>query len=163
MPALIVWILSAVCFDLKTFRIPNRLILLGVLLGELWLLLPLLLPGNTASVLQVLFLLCKRTLQMVCLWFLLYPLWRIRCIGGGDVKLMGVEVLFIGMLRCINSFAYACICCLILSLMQHLGHRFFAKSIPGLRKKDGFHQVHFSLPLLCGLVAEMLLGDLLFG
>ena|GEM_PF-1149047 len=158
---LLVFMLSAVIFDLQTYRIPNRLILLSFLTGELLLSIRAFSAFYHQGIWTSLLLIPGRTMLMLGMVCIMFPFWRLKGIGGGDVKLLGISVLYIGFCRSLNAFVYACVYCLALSGIRWLGHRLFPRKIPELKKKNDLHIIHFSLPLLLGVISELLWGGIL--
>ena len=161
MLVLMVLMLSAVIFDLQTYRIPNRLIVLGFLAGEILLLAGAFSDASAYGFHTALSLIPVRTILMLGMLCLMSPLWMLKGIGGGDVKLLGVSVLYIGFCRSLNVFFYACVYTLVLFGSRWLGHRILPGKIPAVKTKNDLHIVHFSLPLLLGLLSELLWGGIL--
>lgn len=83
---LLFYLLAAVIWDLVQFRIPNYLILAGLVLGIL------LLPYHGFSFTEVL-------LGSLCPLIFLYPLFALGAFGAGDIKLFIVTGLFLGRLN----------------------------------------------------------------
>lgn len=80
-------LLLAVCDDLKRFKISNAWIILGYLSGIIYLLF-----FQTNFQIQVL---VSHLLGAFCTLFFLYPLKRWKVLGGGDIKLFSVIILFV--------------------------------------------------------------------
>lgn len=160
----------AVCFDVQTFRIPNQLILTGYGGGILY---QIYRPGEF-----ILFEFLEYILCAFLLLVLLIPLFKIRVIGGGDVKLFSVCGLFAGFEAAISIILYAFFIGAFISVMYLAYRRFFlnnklfpnnklfsnSKLFPNneqqqnLQKKKSCNVIHFSIPVLLGTVAHCLLG-----
>ncbi|MCR5283902.1 MAG: prepilin peptidase [Lachnospiraceae bacterium] len=151
-------LLSAVYTDLKSFRIPNALILTGGGLGLILLLLEGLYQGQKIP--SLLLFMTVRCALCLCMTALLIPLWKLKAIGGGDVKLLGICVIHIGFGRSLSGFIYALFISVLLSGI-YLMPGFV---LPGLRKpsdkQDRMHRIHFSIPLLLGMLWESKMGML---
>ncbi|TIC85254.1 prepilin peptidase [Crenobacter intestini] len=108
-PALLV--LAAALIDLKTFRIPNQLVLVGVALA-------LLLSESPTGVGWL------DALQGLALGFaLLLPFYLIRVMGAGDVKLMAMVGAFVGGDQILAVWLLTLLCGGVLSLALALRHR----------------------------------------
>lgn len=155
----------AVIYDLSGYRIPNRLIIVGYFLGAI-----LQLQKNGSKGIGVLFL---------GLWvpiLLLWPIWKIKMIGAGDIKLYSVIGTMLGYktsISCIwNSLLLASGYALLLIVMK----KSFRKRVKNLLiyiltvlqtgkqnpyydiKKDGYQNtIHFSIAVLCGTILCFLL------
>ncbi len=155
---LILFLLSAVCSDLKTGRIPNRLIVAAFVIGVV----------HTAvwyydSVLQMLFLTGKQFGSMLLMLIILIPFWKVKAFGGGDVKMACVSVWYIGFAATARSLLYAGVITTLIAgslvaseymantgvLPKRLGDR-----LPKLKKRKGKHIVCFSVPYLAGVLIE---------
>lgn len=96
-PALVLWglLAAAVWHDVRSRRIPNRLVFPGALMGLLLNSLPVHLDGMLASVSAPL------GLPMALAGFavglaLLMPMYMLKAMGAGDVKLMAMVGAFVG-------------------------------------------------------------------
>ncbi len=127
---LILFLLPAVRTDLKTGRIPNRLIVTGFVIGVV----------HTAvwhcglfdfaaadldrtglgglfgmedetqtdgSVMQMFLLMGRQFAAMMILLIALIPFWKVKAFGGGDVKMACVSVWYIGFAATVRSLLYA--------------------------------------------------------
>lgn len=146
MTLLLCLLLAAMFFDIRTFRIPNRLIVVGVGIGALY---RCLLPGEC--------LFFEYLLSMAGMFFLLIPFYRLRAIGGGDVKLLSVCALFAGWQGGMSIAAYALFFGGILSVIYLVYHRMISKQ---LKKKR--HVIHFTVPIFLGAVVQCLWGGMLW-
>lgn len=79
MAVLCLFLVIACVFDYLQNRIPNRLLLLLFLTGVGW-------NGIWKNIPAMLFFFAGTVLVML----LMYPLFRLGCIGAGDVKLLGI-------------------------------------------------------------------------
>lgn len=105
-------LLLATLADLKTDRIPNGFVMLGIIigiLGSLW---------HNADLRQTVF-------SMLLAFLLLYPLFKIGALGAGDVKVfmmigsfLEVKELFTVL---VLSFVIGALCSLIKLLAEHNG------------------------------------------
>jgi prepilin peptidase CpaA len=139
-------LLGAVCTDLYSFRIPNWLILSGFISGIgcqlIWPGTQLLYENIAAAFLTIVFLI---------------PLFRLRVIGGGDVKLFGVCALFTGFPRIGYIILYAFLAGGILSIFYLAYRRVISKN--NRHKKT---VIHFSIPIFIGAAAEYLWGGIIW-
>lgn len=143
---LYILLLAAVYYDVRTFRIPNKLILFGVGCGalyHLWLL-------KEQSVVVHLF-------GMVGLFVLLIPIYRLHAIGGGDVKLLSLCAWFAGPGRGLSIALGAIFFGGIISILYLVYHRIFSK-----QKDKDRHVIHFSIPIFLGAVTERIWGGFLW-
>ena len=113
------WALSLILFvvsasDLRQFEIPDRPLISGILLWLLWLI-----PGGLLKDMDVLYTALSGGLAAVCFCAVLLVLslamdhlFRKETLGGGDIKLIFMVMLHLGILR---GFL-----CLILSLVSGL-------------------------------------------
>lgn len=146
MTLLLCLLLAAVYFDVRTFRIPNRLILFGTGLGVLYRGLS---PGE-----QTLF---YYLLSMAGIFFALIPVYKLHAIGGGDVKLLSVCSLFSGWECGLSVAGYALFFGGIISIIYLVYHRFFTKD---LRKER--HVIHFTVPIFLGAFVQYIRGGFIW-
>lgn len=139
-------LLAAVYFDVRFFRIPNPLIVLGIITGLLY---RYLLPG------ELLFYVYP--LGMVGMFLLLIPLYRIHAIGGGDVKLLSVCALFTGLRISLSIAVYALCFGGFFSILYLVYHRFFSKQ----RQRER-HVIHFSISIFLGATVQWLWGGFIW-
>ena len=152
-------LLSAVYTDLKSFRIPNALILTGGAMGLGWLLVKGLYQGE--DILWVLLFMAKRVFLCFCMAVFLMPLWKLKAIGGGDVKLLGICVIHIGFGRSLSGFIYSLFISIPLSGIYLMLRVFFPGKLKQPDRQDRMHRIHFSIPLLLGILAESVMGMLI--
>lgn len=142
---LFVILLLAVRADVKTFRIPNRIILTGYGGGILYQVArQMFQPGQIYEVFKYM------TAALVLL-FLLIPLFKFRVIGGGDVKLFSVCGMYMGFQGGITIVLYSFLIGAVISVFSLAYRRFFSK----VSKPD---IIHFSIPILFGTVTYCLYG-----
>ena len=127
---LIVFLLLAVRTDMKTYRIPNRLIMTGFVVGILYttvccffhsaipsgmisktffsiLLKPPHMTNGDGIFWQMLLLIGKQFAAMMTMLIVLIPFWKVKAFGGGDVKLACISVWYIGFAATARSLLYA--------------------------------------------------------
>ena len=143
---LYILLLAAVYYDVRTFRIPNKLILFGVGCGALY---HLWMPKEQSVVVHL--------LGMVGLFVLLIPFYRLHAIGGGDVKLLSLCAWFAGPGRGLSIAIGALFFGGILSILYLVYHRIFSK-----QKDKDRHVIHFSIPIFLGVVTERIWGGFLW-
>lgn len=146
MTLLLCILLAAVYFDIRTFRIPNRLIIFGIVLGVLYRGLS---PGEHSCF--------SYYVGMVGMFFGLIPFYSLRAIGGGDVKLLSVCTLFTGWKCGLSIAIYAFLFGGIISVIYLVYHRFISKDI---KKKR--HVIHFSIPIMLGVLTQSLWGGFIW-
>lgn len=142
MTLLLCLLLAAVYFDIRTFRIPNRLILFGICMGVFY-------RGLSPGEHSVFYYL----LSMAGMFIMLIPVYRLRAIGGGDIKLLSVCALFTGWESGLSISVYAFFFGGIISIIYLVYHRFISKDL----KKER-HVIHFAVPIFGGAVMQYLLG-----
>lgn len=154
-------VLIAVCMDLKSMKISNRLILLGIILS----LVRRFICEGTGGVLTGLFLISIPVI-------LLYLLFLVGALGAGDIKLFSLIGGFVNLKELMWCIVFAFIFGGLFSLGKMLYYRVFFSSIqnaiqyfvaifhgdrtpyqPRSMKKG---RIHFSLAILFGLVATNL-------
>lgn len=93
-------LLTAVYYDIRTYRIPNKLILIGIAIGSLCAFLPYKVGGigitNSLSGFAVGLI-------------ILLPLYLARAMGAGDIKLMAMIGIFVGPLPILLIALYTAI------------------------------------------------------
>ncbi len=159
MTVLIALLLSAVVFDLKTYHIPNALIVTGGLLG-LCDLLGSAAAGGFMQTKDLAAYILLRLLLSVAMLFLLCPFWKLHVIGGGDVKLAAVMVLFLGFSQTLTALILSLVWALVLSLIRHLLHKLMPERVSDLAKRGDRHICHFSPALLLGVLCLLFPGNL---
>lgn len=82
---LLVILVSAAYFDIRTYKIPNALTVAGMAAGIIYRLYGLGPPGLFAAV-----------TDLIAGMMILFPLYLIRCLGAGDIKLLTVISTFLG-------------------------------------------------------------------
>lgn len=134
----------AACTDLKSFRIPNRLILTGYLLGLIY---QIIWSDHDTFFLYPIyaFLILLLTLPLFCM----------RAIGGGDCKLLSVCAMFTGIVRTISIGIYALFAAGIASVFLLAVRRLI------FHKKDQ-NKLHFAIYILIGALLEYFLGGILW-
>lgn len=135
-------LLAAVYFDIRFFRIPNPLIVLGIFTGGLY---RYFLPGELPGYSYI--------LGMIGLFLILIPLYKIHAIGGGDVKLLSVCALFTGLKTGISIAIHALFFGGIFSVLYLVYHRLISK-----HNQEKRHVIHFSISIFLGAVAQWLWG-----
>ena len=119
----------AVCADFLTEKVPNRLLFAGALTG---LLLQGLMYGPEGVI--------QGVLQGICLFFLLWPLYRISGLVAGDCKLLMMCGVFFHRPYNLGIFmAAAFVSAAILGLFNMF-----------LRGRSKGRRIHFTLPVLLG-------------
>jgi len=99
---LAVFVIAAALFDLWRRRIPNWLVLTGLACGFALAILEAVSAGSAAPV--------GRSLLGVVVALAVYiPLYALRAVGGGDVKLMGAVGSFVGARAWLTIFAFSAI------------------------------------------------------
>ena len=151
-------VLIAVCMDLKSMKISNRLILLGIILS----LVRRFFCEETGGVLTGLFLIFIPVI-------LLYLLFLVGALGAGDIKLFSLIGGFVNLKELLWCIVFAFIFGGLLSIGKMLYSGTFFPSIQNVikyfcglfRGNRGPYQpqsmekgrIHFSLAILLGLVA----------
>ena len=153
---LIAFLLSAVWCDFRTFRIPNRLIIVFFCVGLVWVFAGSIFFGGL-GVRDAFGFLISRLLYFVLTAAVMTVLWRARAFGGGDVKLVSVSALFMG-----PDTAYAFLYALIFSILFFCINRMLALVLPGRvnepEKRKGLHVILFSLPFFLGVLTDIIVG-----
>lgn len=154
-------LLWATVSDVKTFRIPNQIIWTGYGGGFLYqtarqIHLQTDSPGGLSGF-EIYSCLSGIITVSGYLWsgffilLLLIPMFRLRVIGGGDVKLFSVCAVFTGLQGGITIILYSFIFGAVISIFYLAYRRFFSR----IKKQD---KIHFSIPILLGTVAYSLYG-----
>lgn len=138
-------LLAAVYFDIRTFRIPNALIIIGISMGIVY---RCIVPDGK--------MLFYYLLGMAGMFVLLIPIYKLRAIGGGDVKVLSICALFTGWERGFIIAVYALLFGGIISIFYLVYHRFFSK-----QKQNDRHVIHFTIPIFFGMVTKCLWGGFL--
>jgi len=146
MKVLFLLLLPAVLCDIRTFRIPNELIVVGVLVGSGYRLCH---PGEMTFLYYL--------LSMAAMFILLIPFFKLRAIGGGDVKLLSLCGLIQGFGSALSIALYAFFFGGILSVFYLVYHRFFST-----QKTKERHIIPFSIPVFLGVVTEQFWGGVLW-
>lgn len=79
------FLVLAVIMDLRTFRIPNALTMAGMAAGVICQLYRAGPPGMFEAV-----------KNLICSILILFPLYLLKCLGAGDIKLLSVITIFLG-------------------------------------------------------------------
>ena len=156
---LVILLLLATVSDFKTYHIPNKLILSGLVLSFYF----QFLRGSFLSVLN-----CLGILFLVCIVFL--PIYYIRAIGAGDIKLFAMISCFLGMKQGMQVIVVAFIIGGVFSIIKLFRHNIFRvqlqalaeyitrsfylkKIVPyssiSIKKKN---VIHFSFPILLSTI-----------
>ena len=155
---LLLLLLLATLTDLKTDRIPNGFVMLGIVIGvsgSLW---------HNANLRQT-------ALSMLLAFLLLYPLFKVGALGAGDVKVFMMIGSFLEVRELVTvlvlSFVIGALCSLVKLLAEHNGrervHYFMAYISDVVRTRQwkiyGEHmiqdyeqyrrnKIHFTIPVL---------------
>lgn len=163
---LIVLLLGAVIMDLRCYKVKNGLIFLGLLLGVIfWIV-----EGNGRGLLDGIAG-CVIPLILLC------PLFFLRALGGGDVKLFSVIGLFMGSRFVLYSILYSFLVGSILSilflirkgsifsryqyLIQYTKNIFMQLNTDGVKpyydvKIQGYEGViHFTVAIFCAVLYQI--------
>ncbi len=146
MTLLLILLLAAMFFDIRFFRIPNALIVIGVGAGAVYRCIS---PGEETFFYYL--------LSMAGMFLLLIPFYRLRAIGGGDVKLLSVCALFTGWERGLSIAVYALFFGGIFSVIYLVYHRIISKNY-----KNERHVIHFAVSIFLGAVMQCLWGGFLW-
>lgn len=154
---LFIILILAVCTDLKTFRIPNQIILTGYFTGFFYQLFHqlydyLMYSQQKTETIALLGRVFWYPLAAFLIMLLLLPLFRFKVIGGGDVKLFSVCAMFTGFTSAISIILYALFTGAAISIFI-LAFRQIIKP----RGKN--HLIHFSIPILIGAAFHFMLGN----
>ncbi len=145
MGVLYFFLLSAVVFDVKTFRIPNKLIICAFLSGVLY-------QGIFSPKRQMLLYIGS----MILVFLVLIPIYKIRAIGGGDVKLLSICALFTGYERGLLIVWYSLLIGAVISIFYPVYHRLFSNNT---NKQKTRHVIHFTIPIVLAVITEHIGGD----
>lgn len=146
MVLLCVLLLVAVYFDLRFYRIPNRLILTGIVSGAIY---RCLIPGGQHIV--------SYMAGMGAVFLILIPFYKIHACGGGDVKLLCVCTLFTGFYRGLDIAVCSLFYGGILSVLYLVYHRIFSKEL----KKER-HVIPYAVAIFLGFLTECITGGILW-
>ena len=156
---LIILLAFATLSDFKTYRIPNKLIISGLVISFYF----QFLRGSFLSILY-----CFGILFLVCIVFL--PIYYIRAIGAGDIKLFAMTSCFVGMKQgiqviivafiiggvfsIIKLFRYQIFRVQLQSLAEYITRSYYLKKIVpytsiSIKKKN---VIHFSFPILLSTI-----------
>lgn len=156
---LIILLVLATVSDFKTYRIPNKLILSGLVISFYF----QFLKGSLLSVLY-----SFGILILICIVFL--PIYYIRAIGAGDVKLFAMISCFVGMKQGIQVVIMAFIIGGVFSIVKLFRYHIFRSQLQSLaeyitqtyylkkivpynsissKKKN---VIHFSFPILLSTI-----------
>lgn len=174
MTCLVCLLLLAVIMDLKSYKISNYLILTGVFTGFIF----HLFEHGRAGISLCFF-------GMIVPIVILFPLFIIKALGAGDIKLFSVIGSYMGIIYVFKSIAAAFIIGAVMSLIyliryRQVFYRFHSlfcyiqtvisnftgqeKTREGIkpyydRKRDGNKGViHFSIPILGAVLLQVILG-----
>ena len=156
---LIILLILATVSDFKTYRIPNKLILSGLVISFYF----QFLEGSLLSVLY-----SFGILILICIVFL--PIYYIRAIGAGDIKLLAMISCFVGMKQgiqvvimafiiggvfsIVKLFRYHIFRSQLQSLAEYISQTYYLKKIVpynsiSSKKKN---VIHFSFPILLSTI-----------
>jgi prepilin peptidase CpaA len=156
---LIILLIVATVLDFKTYRIPNKLILSGLFINLFF----QFLKGSFLSILY-----CFGVLVLICIVFL--PIYYIRAIGAGDIKLFVMICCFLGIRQGIQVIVVAFLIGGIFSIIKLFHHHIFylqlqslatyiiqtyylKKVVPyGSISNQQKNVIHFSLPILLSTI-----------
>ncbi len=145
--------------DFKAYRIPNKLILSGLALNLFF----QILKGSFLSILH-----CFSILLIVCITFL--PIYYIRAIGAGDIKLFAMISCFIGIRQGIHVIVVAFLIGGVFSIIKVLRQHIFRLQLQSLAtyitqtyylkkvvpydsiSSQEKNVIHFSLPILLSTI-----------
>lgn len=130
--------------DFKSYKIPNRLVIIGLICG----LICHLSAGSVSHVLMYF-------LHAILIWILTMPLFAFHVIGGGDCKLFSLCALFTGVVRTMTIGIYAFIFSGVICAILLLFRQFF----PRVKQ---VHTIHFSIYILLGALVEGATGGKLW-
>lgn len=153
--------------DFKYDRIPNALIMLGLLMGFAYRFSGNGLPGAIDSVVSMLISFC-----------LLYPIYRIGGLGGGDVKLFLVTGSFFTAGIQVRIMIYSFITGALISILKVISEKNFRERMKYLfsylfdvmytgqwklygenlkrdSNEDKRNKIHFALPIYFGVMLEL--------
>lgn len=143
---LLLLLLAAMYFDIRFFRIPNKLILVGIGTGMCY---RFLFPEELFFY--------QYLVAMTGIFLILVPIYKLGAIGGGDVKLLSVCALFMGVYDGLEMMVLSFLFGAFFSIIFLVYHRFFSKQIQTKR-----HVIHFSIPIFFGILTEWLWGGFLW-
>lgn len=133
-------LIIAAGYDLHSDKIPNRLILYGMVWGSLIRLTADIFSKNTGDI-PVLIL--ELFLLFLCLW----PVYQAGGLGAGDCKLL----LMTGVFLPVKQVLFVLICSLFFAAGGGVLKMLWEKRV---KRKQAAGKVHFSIPLLAAVVLE---------
>lgn len=156
---LMILLVIASVWDIKTYKIPNALTIFGVVLGL-----------GTTLILNGWMGLLFSILSVVIIFILLVPTWLFFGVGAGDVKLVMVITSFLGFYSAITIGFYAIVMSSIIFLMiipfkriieifnDYLYLLYY--KIPLLSDKSKQKKIPFACMLLAGFMLEKMVFPL---
>lgn len=142
MCVLLVILLAAVFTDYRYGKIPNWIILFGIMSGLL------------ISFIHEGFLCCLEKMGAIILpVVLLYPVFAFGGIGAGDIKLFSVTGSFLGIKGVISSLIFAFIVGAIISLIKIIRFQFL-KNLISKKSSTVFpkNKIHFAIAVFLGVM-----------
>lgn len=145
--------------DFKTYRIPNELILSGLVISFIF-------QFFRGSILSILY--CLGILLIVCIVFL--PIYYIHAIGAGDIKLFAMICCFLGIRQGIQIIVVSFLIGGVFSIIKLFRHHIFCLQLQSLaayftqiyylKKMVPYESIssqqknviHFSLPILLSTI-----------
>ncbi len=145
-------LMVAMYFDLKSFCIPNRLIIIGYVSGFLY----QVIRQKEMGCLQY-------PLAAILMYLALIPIYQWKVMGGGDVKLLSVCAMFTGFFDAVSILFFALLTGAVISIFCLVYHRwFFQKDNLYTKNKFAPNVIHFSVPICLGFLAQQIWGDRLW-
>jgi len=158
--------LLALMWDVSTGRVPNQLVCFGFTASQVWIL-------YTSSPYEAV----KALLGGIAILLILFPLFAIGCLGGGDIKLMMLLPSIGSLMDSISVILVAFVVGAIIGVVRLMKSgilisrlRFFKRYIseclvsgkikkydcPGLAEQNiAGHQIHFTIPLFVSLMMKL--------
>jgi len=128
---LIILTAAAVRFDLRRDKIPNRLILYGMITGIFFRLAGDIFLKNLWDIPVII-------LEFLSLFVCLWPLYRMSALGAGDCKLLLMTGIFLPVKPVFFIFITSLFIAAAAGVLKMLFYR-------GLKKKKGMMRIHFSV------------------
>ena len=150
---LIALLLSAVIWDFLTFRIPNELIIIGMITGLINVFANNLISSGF-DIQETFLVILSRIGYAAMMLAIMTTLWKAGAFGGGDVKLVVMTTLFTGY-DGIYIFIYSLVCSLVIMGTGMLINRLRPGFLKIRKNKKGLHFIHFSLPYLLGVLIRL--------